>query len=302
MSRSRFGIGGVVGAVVATVLMAGCGATENAQIVGVPPVATTAPAGSLDSAIAAFRQGLAQQLNQAAASGTSGTYVATQVNALTSDTSLIAAERMDALKALGATTAAGLQKTVSSLIATTSADPRLAAVSVDGHTVASTLLAVLRSSQAQIQALAAKIASDSLVDVLRADTLSLGSSNVNALLSPQAHLLIAAGDTLYQSNGFAQTSGQLATQVNAGASTDPNYYAERGLLTRLQASVATLQSTAVSVIRQVRGLTPAGFPANQGTLLSQQQALAALNVSNGPLATATSSIDQIKNLLGQRKQ
>ena len=301
MSRFPFGIACSMGALMVTAVIAGCGATENAQVVGVPPVAQVSGGGaSSDSAVAGFRQGLADQLNQATAPVVPGSYVATEINALASDTSLISAERMDALKALGAKTAAGLEKTVNTLIATAAGDSHLAAVSVDGQTVASTVLGLLHSSDAQIQALAGKIAADTLIDVLRTDNLALASSRVNALLNPQTHLLIAAGDTLYQSNGFAQTSQQIGAQISAGATTDPNYNSELALLGRLQGAIRTLQSTSVSVVRQVRGLTAAGYPANQGTLSSQQQALAQLNVTNGPLATASTCIDQIRLLLGQR--
>lgn len=66
MSRSSFTIARSVAAVVAACALAGCGSSENAQIVGVPPGASasaSAPSGS--TPVTGFQQAQSQQLNQA---------------------------------------------------------------------------------------------------------------------------------------------------------------------------------------------------------------------------------------------
>ncbi len=305
MSRTSVRSVGTVATAVSMLLIAGCGTTDSGAVVGVPPSAHVgSPTASGDSAIAAFSQGLDSQLTQAGATAGApgGIDLAAETNALASDTSLISAERLDALKALGAGTAAGLEKTLGSLIASASADRNLTAATVDGRTVAQTVLGLLQAAQAQVHALAAKIASDTLVDVLRQDDLALAGSKVHGFIDPQAHLLIAAGDTLVQGYNLTHTAAQLRAQISAGAATDPNYNAEAQLWNQLDGAVTTIQGTAVSAIRQVRVLTPAGFPGNEGALLGPRQALSQLSTSTGALSVASSSIAQIRSLLAQRSQ
>lgn len=305
MSRTSLMVAGSLASVLTVFALTGCGTVENGPVIGVPPAVQLAGTStSTDSAIAAFRQALANQLGQASgapSSTASGVDTAAEANALASDGSLLAAERVDSLKSLGATTANGLLGAIRTLQADVSKDGNLTSASVDGRSVARIIDGVLATAQAQVQQLAAKIAGDTLIDVLRNDVSGLASNTkVFTLIDPQVHLLIAAGDALAQGNGLAQAYQDLSQQISAGVATDPNYNAEVGYANQLHAASDAIISTATGAIRAVRTLTPAGFPGNQGVLAAQRQALAQLNLANGPFNTAQGAIDQIRSLLGER--
>ena len=303
MSRSSFTIAASIGAALSTLVIAGCGTTETGPVIAPPPQAALAAGNaSVQSALAAFAQAMQSQLNAAASTTTSGVVdLAAETNALASDGNLIAAERIDALKSLGAKTAGDLEATVRSLMSTASGDGSLNSTYVDGTSIGATLRSILGSALANVESLASEIATTSLPDVLRNDDQTLASSKIYGFLDPQAHTLIAGGDALAEANNLSATAQALTAQVNGtGSGSDPNYNAEVGLLTQLHDAIGSTSSIAVSAIRQVRGLTADNFPGNASALNAARQSLTQLTLPNGPTNTALSTIDQIKFLLAQR--
>ncbi len=284
--------------------LSACGAVANGPIIGVPP-ALHAPGGSTSSKdlLAGVQQALQAGLDQAGATaaGSDVPQLAAQVNALANDASLIAAERMDALKLLGAQATGSREAYVQKLISDVQSNPNLSGVSVGGQNVQQTLLAHLQQVQGQLQALAAKIAADSLVDVLRSDVTSVASTTrVYGLVSPVTHVAIAAGDALHTASTLDVQSRQLFNQISAGSGGDPNYSSELNLSGRLQSAVNVAAATAGTAIRQVESLQP-GDPSANAVLASQRQAVAALVAPSGALTQAASYIGQIHYLLALRQ-
>lgn len=302
MSRSSNGFAGSIGAALAGFLLAGCGTTLNSSVIGAPAQANhVGVLLSTDAQITQFQQALARQLSQAETGGSSGLDLSLETNALASNATLKTAERLDALRSAGLTTATSLETTLQALIAATTADTKLDSVSVDSRAVGPTVLALLSTAEAQVEGLAGAIAADTLVDVLRTDNVALASLRVHGFIDQQAHLLIAAGDTLYEANSLGQTSQQLWGLISGGVgAADPNYGAELNAWNQLRAAIDTTSSTAATAVRVALSLTSAGFPGNQGTLTSQHDSLA--QTPNGSLNTARTSIAQIRTLLALRHQ
>jgi hypothetical protein len=284
--------------------LSACGVTASGPVIGVPqPVQVSESSASASDALAAFQNFLDNQLSQAVAtvSGSDGVQLAAEVNALANDASLIGAERVDALRALGEHAASTREAVVERLIGDVQADSKLAGTSVAGSDVGQTLIARLEAVRAQLEALAARIAGDSLTDVLRADVVSVGSSSrVYGLVSPVTHIVIAAGDTLHAANSLDQQNQQLVTQIAAGAASDPNYLTELKLSNNLQSAINTTRAVAGTAIQQVESLRPSDGASAQ-TLSSQRLALSALTGPNGALTGAAGDINQIRILLAQRQ-
>jgi hypothetical protein len=280
-----------------------CGVTENGPIIGVPPPIRAASAtASASDAIAAFENALAAKLNDAVTTtGTDATQLQAQINALASDGTLIAAERMTALKALGAQAVATRVAFVQKLIRDVQADPLLPGTSVAGQSVPLTLIARLQTVEASLKALGAKIAADALISVLRADIVSAASSSrVYGLVSPMTHIVIAAGDVIHTANDLNRQSQLLFTQITTGSSGDPNYASEVSLSNQLQSVIRSALAVAATAIQQVESLQASGGSPS-ATLSTQKLALGALSAANGPLFNAVSYIDQIRYLLGLRQ-
>jgi hypothetical protein len=280
-----------------------CGPTETGPVIGVPQsVHTTHATASASDAIAAFQNALAASLNDAVTTtGSDVTQLQSQLNALNSDASLIAAERMTALKALGAQAVASRVAFVQKLIGDVQADPLLPGTTVAGQSVPKTLIARLQAVEGSLTSLGAKIAADPLIDVVRTDIVAVASSSrVYGLISPMTHIVIAAGDIIHTTNELSQQSQQLFNQITSGSSGDPNYSAELNLSNQLQAVIRNAVSVAATAIQQVESLQNSGASPN-ATLSTQKLALGALNAPNGPLSNALSYIDQIRYLLGLRQ-
>jgi hypothetical protein len=243
------------------------------------------------------------RLNDASATqGTADGVLQSQVNALASDGSLIASERMSALKALGAQAVSRRIAAVQTLISAVQGDPLLTGTSVGGQDVKQILLARLLGVQGQLQALGAKIANDSLGDVLRADVSAVAtSSRVYGLVSPVTHIAIAAGDVLHTANALDQQAQQIFSQITTGSSGDANYPAELNLYNQLQSAIHTARTVGSTAVQQVESLKPSSA-SSTSTLAAQRLALAALNAPTGALSSAGSDINQIRYLLGLRGQ
>jgi hypothetical protein len=262
----------------------------------------TPASASTGDAIAAFQNALAARLNDAVTtSGSDVTQLQSQINALNSDASLIAAERMTALKALGAQAVASRVAFIQKLIGDVQADPLLPGTSVAGQSVPQTLIGRLRAIEGSLTALGAKIAADSLIDVVRTDIVAVASSSrVYGLISPMTHIVIAAGDIIHTANDLNGQSQQLFNQITSGSSGDPNYSAELKLSNQLQSVIRNALAVAATAIQQVESLQTSGVSPN-ATLSTQKLALGGLNAPNGPLFSALSYIDQIRYLLGLRQ-
>ena len=139
------------------------------------------------------------------------------------------------------------------------------------------------------------------MDVLRVDNLALASLRVHGFVDQQAHLLIAAGDTLYEASSLGQTRDQLWSQIAGGGSaSDVNYGAELNAWNQLRSAISATDGVAATAVRVALSLNGAGYPGNQGALTAQRQTLVLL--PNGALNNARTSVALIKTLLAQRHQ
>jgi hypothetical protein len=251
-------IGVTVGAIL---LLAACGESENGPVIGTPAQATPSSGAGSSLSLAGLQQELADQLSQVEATQTdpgSGP-LASEVSALINDEALLASERIADLQQLGHNEAVALEGDLSTLIGDVQGDAGLTGgerASIDG---------VIYQIRDQLQALDAKIAADTLVDVLRSDVLSVDSSTrVLGLIEPMVHIAIGAGDLLGQAGVLSNQATRLSNQSQSVAGT--NQAQEGQLLSSLEGDVATMQSVGSSVFGEVLALTPSGYPGNQTTL------------------------------------
>ena len=193
----------------AILLLAACGEFENGPVIGNPAQAT--PSSNIGSSLslAGLQQELADQLSQVEATQTdpgSGP-LASEVSALINDQALLASERIADLQQLGHNEAVTLEGDLSSLIG----DVQDASGLTSGEQAS--IEGVIYQIRDQLQALDAKIAADTLVDVLRTDVLSVDSSTrVAGLIEPMVHIALAAGDLLNQARNLSTQASRLSSR------------------------------------------------------------------------------------------
>jgi hypothetical protein len=283
-------------------LLAGCAVGSAGAVIGVPGGAAPVPRGdlSIDSAI---NQAIENELIQANQTQSANEPAISQVelNALNSLRSLVRAEAFDKLLTSGAKQIAKREGIVNTLIADVQADKYLTGVNLAGRSLSGSLLSILGGINSRLQLLGAKIASDSLPDMLRSDYLSIGpSTRVSGLVEPMTHLTIAGGDELFQLNTLVASERQLASQVAGGASTDSNYAGESSRLRDLTASIASARATIDSALAAVMSLTAGGFPANKTTIAAVRSALIQLRSPLGKIGQANADATAILELLAKR--
>jgi hypothetical protein len=263
MGRSVGGVSALIaGATAIGFLVSGCSSVTG-PVIGVPNIApTVSPITTpIDNAI---NQAIDAELAQASATQSDGEppSVLAELNAITSVRGLVLAENFEALQATGASQISKREQFVNSLIADVQADTYLNGVDLRGLSVSRSLIAILVGVNSQLHALAAKIASDSLPDVLRSDILSIGASTrVYGVFAPMVHLVIAGGDELSELDALASQGS---------------------------ASVAAARATTDSAIETAMSLTASGYPGNKTTVTAVRSALIQLRSQLGQ-ATADST-------------
>jgi hypothetical protein len=281
-------------------LLAGCSATAGNAIVGIPasaPPAYTQAGNTIDSAIDQAVQAELAAANALQSDGApSGVLV--EINALTSVNALIRDEAFTSLKTTGANEITKRQGYVNTLIGDVRSDAYLSGITLSGRSLSATLLSMLYGVKAQLDGLAAKIAYDSLPDVLRSDVTSIGpSTRVAGLILPMTHLAIAGGGELRELNDLAARYQQLRSAVAGVAGSNPNHSLEIARLADLSASIAVARQIVESEVRAVMSLSPSGFPSNKATVTAVRNALVYLRTPHGKLFEAKADVGAILTLL-----
>jgi hypothetical protein len=280
-------------------LLVGCATNVNNPIVGIPPSVTPVgpPTSNFDSGLDAAIRAELVAANQIQSDGALPG-VPVEINALTGVRALLGAEAFSSNLAMGASEIAKREGYVSALIADVQGDPYLNGIRVAGGALSATLLTMLEGVNVQLEALAAKIASDSLPDVLRSDVLSIGpSTRVLGLIQPMAHLAIAGGDELRELNDLWSKYQQLQATVAGVPNTNPNKSQEVASLSDLATVIASAKQDVVSGVAAVLSLTPSGFPSNKPTIISVRSGFIQMRTPLGKVGEAKADEGAILQLL-----
>ncbi len=265
MARCASGTAILTAASVAVALLVGaCSGTENGPVIGTPAQASM-PIADVGSSLslAGLQQQLASQLNaiQQTESDPGGAAFAAEVAALVNDQALLSSERIAQLQQLWHNEVVTLEGDLSSL----SGDVQ----STAGLSLAESgaIEYVIRQVDAQLQSLDAKIAADTLVDVLRTDVLSVESSTrVEGLIAPVVHTALGADSLLVAANVLSTQATNLGQTIQANVGV--NQATEEQILGNLQADINSMKSTGSSIAARALALSPSGYPGNQGELSS----------------------------------
>jgi hypothetical protein len=292
MFRSAPGKATLVGlSAAAMLLLAGCGGAENGPVIGTPAqAAPSAPGASASLTLAVLQQQLSGELSAAGEAGSDPEFTefTSQVDALLNDQALLGSERFSSLQQLGTNEAAKLEGELSSLIGEVESDSAL--TSEERFQIEE----VIHSVDDELQALSAKIAADTLVDVLRNDVLNVDSSTlVDAVVEPVVHIAMGAGDLLSEAYLMSNQVQSLGGRISPTAT---NQATESQLLSSIQGDIAAMNSTGNAVFSQVLQITPAGYPGNQATLNTLKADLT--NVENGAAASGHTDVSALQTCLG----
>ena len=173
-------------------------------------------------------------------------------------------------------------------------------MTINGSSVAGSILSVLDRVNNQLGSQAGSIDSATLIDALRSVISSIGpSTRVLGLVEPQVHLAIAGGEELKGASLLESQYQTLAARVSHDKSS-AGYVQETRFLSDLASNIAFVSSNATRDVQAVLALAPAGYPGNKATILSIRAQLAQFRSSLGQLNTATNDVNQIQILLSQR--
>jgi hypothetical protein len=300
MQRSLSRFSGLAGAIAAGSLLAGCAAAVPGPPVIVAPAAAAAaaPAASGDF-LAGLEQAVANELNaiNSTQSDNEPPDVLLELNALSSESSLIQVETYGKLQTTGANQVAKRERVVGALSADVRGSAYLNGVQVNGTALSSSILAMLGRVSSQLQSQASSVQSATLIDQLRSVITNLGpSTRVFGLVLPAVHLAIAGGVEL---NGVSILEGQyqvLLRRVN-NFKRSANYAEESSRLRDLAANIAIVKSTVTSDLEAVLALTPAGYPGNKATILSARAHMTQFRSPLGQLNTGAGDVHEIELLL-----
>ncbi len=302
-SVSRFSM--LVGSAVAVgSLIAGCASNApGGAVIGVPPAAqavVSPPSGDL---LASLEQSVANELSAIDTTQTDNEPpgVLIQLNALTSESALLQAETFTSLVTTGTNQIVKRERIVNSLIADVSGASYLTGVTINGSSVAGSILAMLDRVNSQLGSQAGSIDSATLIDALRSVISSIGpSTRVLGLVEPQVHLAIAGGEELKGVSLLKIQYTTLAQRLIHYNTTSAGYVQATRFLSDLASNIAFVSSNASRDVQAVLALTPAGYPGNKATILSVRAQLAQFRSALGQLNTATNDVNQIEILLSQR--
>ena len=301
-SLSRFSI--LVGSAVAVgSLIAGCASNvPGAPVIGVPAAAQPAAASPSGDLLAGLEQAVANELTAIDTTQTDNEPpgVLIELNALTSESALLQAETFTSLQTTGTNEIVKRERIVNALSTDVTSASYLQGVTINGTSVAGSILAMLGGVNNQLQSQASSIDSATLIDALRGVILSIGpATRVLGLVEPQVHLAIAGGEEL---NGVSLLESQyaiLARKVSHYTSS-AGYAQETQFLSDLASNIAFVRSSATRDVQAVLSLTPAAYPGNKATILSVRAQLTQFRSPLGQLNTATNDVNQIEILLSQR--
>ena len=291
MFRSAPGTATLAGlSAAAMVLLAGCGGAANGPVIGTPAeAAPSAPGASASLTLAVLQQQLSGQLSAVGETGSDPefTQFTSEVDALLNDQALLGSERFSSLQQLGTNEATKLEGELGSLIDEVESDSAL--TSEERFQIEE----VIHSVDDELQALSAKIAADTLVDVLRNDVLNVDNSTlVDAVVEPVVHIAMGAGDVLSEAALISGQEQNLGRQISP---TSTNQATESQYLSDIQSDVGAMNSTGNAVFSQVLQITPAGYPGNQAALTTLKADLT--NVENGAAASGHSDVSALQTCL-----
>lgn len=304
-SLSRFSV--LAGSAVAVgCLIAGCAANVPGPAVIVAPAAAAsvaaAPSGNF---LAGLEQAVANELSaiNTTQSDNEPPQVLVELNALSSEGSLIQAENFAGLVTTGSNQILKRERLVNELTVDVKSSTYLNGVSVGGRTVSSSILALLSSVSSQLQAQANSIDAAQVPDILREVITSIGpSTRVFGLVESQIHLAIAAGEELNAARILAGQYSDLVNKVRTQIS-NAKYPSVRAkgvsLLADLQSNIATVTSNATNDLNAVLALTPAGYPGNKATILSVRAQLTQFRSPLGQLNSAATDVNDIDQLIAE---
>jgi hypothetical protein len=176
--------GALLGLALASTL-AGCGATMNGAVIGVPAhIAVSAIRSASDPPAGASMQTFVNELNEAAAAqaGPESPRLIADLAALSNDHSLVGAEKGGVLRQFAAYQIGVRQALVTSLIANVQARPRLSGIQ------RAAIISNLRVVSAHLSTLGSAIAADTLVDRLRSEiTLITAEQLIYNIVQPVNH-------------------------------------------------------------------------------------------------------------------
>jgi hypothetical protein len=286
-------------------LLAGC-ATEipGPAVIGAPAAVATSASQPVGNFLTSLEQAVSSELSaiNSTQSDTEPPQVLVELEALSSNSSLTEAENFGSLVTTGANQIAKRERLLNALIASVKSSVYLSGVTVNGTSLSVSILALLNNVNSQVQSQAASLEAAALPDQLRAVVTAIGpSTRVFGLVQPVVHLALAAGDEL---NGAALLENQwviLSRQAyqHHGGSYANQYATELQALNALKADIDAVTSTATRDIETVLGLTPAGYPGNQATIVSVRAQLVQLKSGLGPLNAGAGEITAITTDLSQ---
>jgi hypothetical protein len=303
MQRSLSRFMGLAGAIAVGSLLAGCAAAvPGPAVIVAPPAAAAAAASPSGDFLAGLEQAVANELSAINSTQTDNEppSVLIELNALSSESSLLQAETFGKLQTMGANQVAKRERLVSALTADVRGSTYLNGVSVNGTSLSGSILAMLGRVDGQLQSEASSVQSTTLIDELRTLIINLGpSTRVFGLVLPAVHLAIAGGVEL---NGVNLLEGQYQTLLRKANlhKKSPDYAEESARLRDLAANIATVKSTVTSDLEAVLALSPAGYPGNKATILSARAHMTQFRSPLGQLNTGAGDVNEIEFLLSER--
>jgi hypothetical protein len=303
-SLSRFSV--LVGsAIAAGSLLAGC-ATQipGPAVIAVPAGATVAQAAPAGDFLAGLEQAVASELSAINSTQTDNEppEVLVELDALSSESSLIEAENFGKLVTTGANQIAKRERLVNALIENVKNSAYLSGVEVNGTALSTSILALLDGVATQLQTQATALEAAAAPDQLRAVITVIGpSTRVLGLVQPIVHLALAAGAELNAASILEGEYGHLLTRANLFEKGQWKvlYATELQYLGYLKTEIATATSTATADVKAVLTLTPAGYPGNKAAIVSIRAQLLQLKAPLGPLTSGVGNVNYLENLQQQ---
>jgi hypothetical protein len=302
MQRSLSRFTGLAGAIAVGSLLAGCAATvPGPAIIAAPAAAAAAAPAPSGDFLAGLEQAVANELNaiNSTQSDNEPPEVLLELNALSSESSLIQAETYGKLQTMGANQIAKRERLVSALSADVRGSAYLSGVQVNGTALSNAILGMLGRVGNQLQSQATSVQSATLIDQLRSVITNLGpSTRVFGLVMPAVHLAIAGGVELNAVRLLEIQYQNLSDQISHRTKS-ANYAEESARLRDLAANIAIVRSTVTSDVQAILALTPSGYPGNKATILSARAQLSQFRTPLGQLNTGAGDVTEIEFLLAQ---
>ncbi len=304
-SLSRFSVV-AVGALAVGSLLAGCASSGVAgPAVIVPPVVNpAAPTPGAQNLLAGLQQEITNELNAVnlTQSDSEPATVLIELNALTSKSGATQAEAFTSLINTGSNQIAKRERIINALISDVETKSTstgfLYGVTVNGVSLSHSLIALLEGVDGHLQAIASRITTDTLVDQLRGDIISIGASTrVYGLIEPMIHLALAGGAELNALNLLLTHAGNMSAKIQAHPGR-PEAVQAAPILADLYNQISRANAVAKPSIEAVLALTASGFPGNLSTVRLARADLVQLKSPLGALNTGLGELTQLYAILG----